>query len=158
MRPGIPASTRSSEVAALIHLWYQSCLDGHNSCSRPHQHSRQLAVLRPSLLSDQSSNAQQASSRKWYPPRLLHVTSELVRLVSCHNIRSGSTFAALSHCWGRTPFLGLVAEAIPGYEQDGIDPMSLPQNFRDVVEIPVCRWLRIPYLWIDSLCIIQSGA
>jgi hypothetical protein len=92
---------------------------------------------------------------KWYPPRLLDISSDSPHLVLANDVRKGAAFAALSHCWGKAPFLGLTSEDISRYEQDGIDPSTLPQNFKDVVKI--CRWLQIPYIWIDSLCLIQSG-
>jgi hypothetical protein len=37
----------------------------------------------------------------------------------------------------------------------GIEWSGLPRTFQDAVE--VVRALRIPYLWIDSLCIIEDG-
>jgi hypothetical protein len=32
---------------------------------------------------------------------------------------------------------------------------SLPQRFQDAVAI--ARWMRIDYLWIDALCIMQDS-
>ncbi|PVH97037.1 HET-domain-containing protein [Periconia macrospinosa] len=57
------------------------------------------------------------------------------------------------HCWGREPFLQLVAH---NYEQFCVAiPMEeLPKTFQDAIRIT--RSLGIDYIWIDSLCIIQE--
>ncbi len=39
---------------------------------------------------------------------------------------------------------------------EAIDLSDLPKTFRDAVE--VARKLEVPYLWIDSLCIVQNSA
>jgi hypothetical protein len=38
----------------------------------------------------------------------------------------------------------------------GIPPEALTKTFRDAIDI--CRYLDLPYLWIDSLCIIQDSS
>ncbi|KAH5176037.1 hypothetical protein HBI23_216230 [Parastagonospora nodorum] len=151
------SSTRSDQVAKLSRLWYQTCRRGHARCSDTlqHQHLTGHGDLEPSEGRCTSSSERIENRRNWYPPRLLDVSMDPVRLVSRLKVRKDSEFAALSHCWGQVPFLGLSQEAIPTFEQHGIAATMLPHNFRDAIEI--CRWLQIPYLWIDSLCIIQAG-
>lgn len=39
--------------------------------------------------------------------------------------------------------------------QDGFEISDLPKTFRDAIK--VCRGLGVPYIWIDSLCIVQFG-
>lgn len=65
------------------------------------------------------------------------------------------TYACLSYCWGddtddvlQTTTSNLEAhyEAIP--------LQSMPKSVQDAVT--VCRGLKIPYLWVDSLCIVQD--
>ncbi len=63
-------------------------------------------------------------------------------------------YAALSHCWGGDVALKLTDDNIENL-LEGVALGSLPKTFRHAVE--VCRLLEIPYLWIDSLCIIQSS-
>lgn len=60
----------------------------------------------------------------------------------------------LSHCWGKVKSLELTAE---NYNQllDTIPLSSLPRLYQDAIY--TTRQLNIRYLWIDSLCIIQSG-
>jgi len=64
-------------------------------------------------------------------------------------------YAALSHCWGTSPRKFLTTKATLSWMKSGF-PLSsdVPQTFSDA--IIVARSLGIPYLWIDSLCIIQD--
>ncbi|KAI0880123.1 HET-domain-containing protein [Annulohypoxylon maeteangense] len=68
------------------------------------------------------------------------------------NGQSGK-YAALSYCWGKTPFFKLTStnkeslmKSIP-FEQ-------LPQTIQDVIRFT--KMLGIRYLWVDCLCIIQG--
>ncbi|RKL02350.1 hypothetical protein BFJ71_g4800 [Fusarium oxysporum] len=62
-------------------------------------------------------------------------------------------YAALSHCWGgSTPTM----TTLSNLEAYTISlPSDLPQTFEDALR--VARALEIPYIWIDSLCIIQDS-
>ncbi|KAI0144860.1 heterokaryon incompatibility protein-domain-containing protein [Pestalotiopsis sp. NC0098] len=68
---------------------------------------------------------------------------------------SGETgsYICLSYSWGREPFLRTTADNF-GDHQRGIPLQQLPQLFRDLVTI--ARTLKIRYMWIDALCIIQQ--
>jgi hypothetical protein len=125
----IPSTTRAPEVLTLARSWYQQCRQNHKQC--------------------------QLETPKWYPPRLLDVTSDSPELVLNEHIVRGEAFAALSHVWGLEPFLVLTQQSLTNFEKIGISPVDIPENFRNAME--VCRSLQIRYLWIDSLCIIQSG-
>jgi hypothetical protein len=62
-------------------------------------------------------------------------------------------YAALSHCWGGLKPLTTTTETIFSRMQT-IEKFELPKTFQHVVEI---LWkLRIQYLWVDTLCIIQN--
>ncbi len=63
-------------------------------------------------------------------------------------------YATLSHVWGTTPFTTLTSD---NYKllKSNIEISTLPRSFRDAIS--TCRYLSIEYLWIDSLCIVQSG-
>jgi hypothetical protein len=89
------------------------------------------------------------------PTRLLDTTLNPPRLVLRANVHNGEPYVALSHCWGKDRFLTLSISNIHAFQEDGIDPASMPENFQNVIE--VCRWLHIRYVWIDSLCILQTG-
>ncbi|KAI0156807.1 hypothetical protein GGR57DRAFT_462385 [Xylariaceae sp. FL1272] len=78
------------------------------------------------------------------PPRLLERQSEL----------PNGRYAALSHCWGSDlDFIVLCEDNLDQFRQ--AIPPDLPQSFLDAIAI--CRHLGIPYLWIDCICILQSG-
>ncbi|KAF2493389.1 HET-domain-containing protein, partial [Lophium mytilinum] len=62
-------------------------------------------------------------------------------------------YAALSHCRG-TCRAFLTRKADLGDRKRGFTMTDLPATFRDAVR--VARSLDIPYLWIDSLCILQG--
>lgn len=132
--PLIPPSTDATEVLDLTYHWYQDCKHQHRQC-------------RPEAGVD---------SKKFYPPRLLDVTQSPLCLVSKDLVDKSHDYAALSHCWGQESFLTLTADLLPVFERAGIPLNDLPENFQNAVKI--CRSLRIKYLWIDSLCIIQSGS
>jgi hypothetical protein len=125
----IPSTTRTPKVLTLARSWYQQCRQNHKQCQR--------------------------ETPKWYPPRLLDVISDPPELVLNKHIVVGEAFAALSHVWGREPFLVLTQQSLTNFEKHGIRPGDIPENFRNAIE--VCRSLQIRYLWIDSLCIIQAG-
>lgn len=88
------------------------------------------------------------------PTRVLDVSGSAIKLVVSDNLPQGS-YIALSHCWGPSQPLKTLKENIASHQQ-GIDPHALPQTFQDA--ITVTRYLKIQYLWIDSLCIIQDDS
>ncbi|KAF5626206.1 het domain protein [Fusarium sp. NRRL 52700] len=62
-------------------------------------------------------------------------------------------YAALSHCWGgKTPTMTTLSN-LEAYTVSL--PDNLPQTFQDALK--VARALDIPYIWIDSLCIVQDS-
>ena len=63
-------------------------------------------------------------------------------------------WAALSHCWGNSVTKTLTTASIDEMK-DAISLASLPQNFRDAITIT--QVMDIPFLWIDSLCILQDS-
>jgi hypothetical protein len=127
----IASTTGSPSVGELAKNWYRQCRQNHVACRRP------------------------TASRKWYPPRLLDVRTLPTKVVLREDVPYGSEFAALSHCWGRERFLTLNRDLLADFRLKGIPHDALPENFRNA--IAACRALDIPYIWIDSLCIFQSG-
>lgn len=63
-------------------------------------------------------------------------------------------YSALSYSWGKTQQTRTLHENIKSH-MTGILIKSLPQTIQDAIE--TTRKLKIPYLWIDSLCIIQDS-
>ncbi|OAG14702.1 HET-domain-containing protein [Alternaria alternata] len=110
--------------------WMRSCLDKHEQCTKhtqPHT----------------------------YPTRLLELGGHNCRLILPQDHRSLGPYAALSYCWGPNPsFIRLTADNLQEFRM-GLPYTSLPIAFQEAVDI--LKGLDIRYLWIDALCIIQSG-
>lgn len=95
------------------------------------------------------------------PTRLIdiRVQTGILRLVHSDSLdeREGRVrYATLSHCWGLPGVQGplrTTRQTVEAFCQE-IPERSLPQTFRDAVRIT--KSLDIPYLWIDSLCILQD--
>ena len=107
-----------------------------------------------------------AESKTALPTRLLCVGNlddpdydpDVLRLDLATQI-NGRKYIALSHCWGKLPVedkkqFCTTRENIDR-RQEGFSISELPKTFQDAIR--VTRELRIQYLWIDSLCIIQYG-
>jgi hypothetical protein len=91
----------------------------------------------------------------YYPPRLLRIKKGSVILLDTTTSKPSGKYATLSYCWGRNPkHLTLKANRLDRFRQ-GIKVSELARTFRD--GIAVAQTLGISLLWIDSLCILQSG-
>lgn len=124
-----PSKTDAESVAKLVEFWYHQCTIQHPEC------------------------ASQVSS--YQPPRLVEIRKGGFRLVVPSDCGMRDPYATLSHCWGDAPdFLKLTSTNIEQLRR--WNPTDrLPQTFQDAVHL--CYHLQIKYLWIDSLCILQSG-
>jgi serine/threonine protein kinase len=118
---------------SIMRLWLEDCDSGHRCCD--------VTTSDP-------------------PTRLLEVgTPEEPRLRLVETKRSGGfdRYLALSHNWGdpkKYPlFLCTTMMNIESF-LIGINEQELPLTFKDAVACT--RRLGIPYLWIDSLCIVQG--
>lgn len=91
-----------------------------------------------------------------YPTRLLEIDKpELnqVRLTEGRLLEVGSQYVTLSHCWGQSQVSKLTQQTKQRIE-DGVPISELGKTFRDAIQ--VAREIGVPYIWIDSLCIIQD--
>lgn len=70
-----------------------------------------------------------------------------------HSNGSRGRYVALSHSWGISPRLTATRETLEDLEE-GIAISFLPRTFQDAIKIT--KRLRIRYLWIDCLCIVQD--
>ncbi|CAH0054017.1 unnamed protein product [Clonostachys solani] len=130
----IPDHTGHEAVAQLAKGWHQECKRNH-SCGGFYQH-RQTG---------------------WYPKRLVDVGQgdRRPRLVLRDENDLCGPYATLSHCWGENPeFFMLNADNMEDLRKE-IPLDRLAASFRDA--ILTCQRLQIPYIWIDSLCILQAG-
>jgi hypothetical protein len=92
-----------------------------------------------------------------YPTRLLYVgntASCTLRLCTATEVQAGEKYMTLSHCWGMEKFFTLTLSNYDSLRQH-IDPNSLTKTFQEA--ITATKALKIQYLWIDSLCIIQDS-
>jgi hypothetical protein len=86
------------------------------------------------------------------PTRLIDVGTP-PKLVLSEDLTRTPKYATLSHCWGTSHPLITNKSTLQSY-RSRIPEESIPQTFRDAITI--AQLLDIPYLWIDSLCIVQD--
>lgn len=88
------------------------------------------------------------------PNRVIDVTKDGLdpRLIVSEGQRGH--YAALSHCWGGLQLLQTKVATLAQH-QNYIPMDQLSKSFKDAITI--ARKLRIPFLWIDSLCIVQDS-
>ncbi|KAF4461214.1 hypothetical protein FALBO_11993 [Fusarium albosuccineum] len=130
----IPDNTGHEDVAKLAKTWLKDCKDFHRC-----------------------ESVVGTRDIEWYPQRLIYVgdTDQPPRLIFREEEHVEGGYAALSHCWGPDPqFTTLSSDTLEQF-RDEIPLAELPASFRDA--IITCRRLDIPYIWIDSLCILQRG-
>jgi len=125
-------NTGHGKSIELATLWFNDCLTSHARC--------------PSS----------SKSPAFYPRRLLDLRNSPISLIESDTTRPNGPYATLSHCWGRGPKPLTLSSSNLAKLAQGIDEWDLPQTFRDAVSATLA--LGVEYLWIDSLCIIQSGA
>jgi hypothetical protein len=102
----------------------------------------------------------QAKAVRELPKRLIYVGSadETPRLIETQHLPQTSSYSALSHVWGDPSNMNdFSTTKIDSLEErlKGIPLRTMPQTFKDA--IAVVRALDIPFIWIDSLCIIQDS-
>jgi hypothetical protein len=131
-----------SENFKLLKRWLQECTSEHQNCRKS---------LNDDLLDESIS---------MIPSRVLDVGTNsraprLVESVGDEGVRCGARYVALSHCWGPPDKCPLrTTKATLHKHLHEIPLQHMPKTFRDAIVI--CRNLEIPYLWIDSLCILQD--
>ena len=90
------------------------------------------------------------------PTRVIFVGDEL-RDPYLYETKADDTgvYAALSYCWGETRAFTTTTSTLVN-RKSGFRVDDLPRTYKDA--ILAARHLSIPYLWIDSLCILQDSA
>lgn len=122
------------EQRDLLSCWLSNCLQNHSRC--------------------------RAAQRGFIPTRLLQIDffedCQDIKLVEFSSKSTAVSYISLSHCWGapsQPPIRTLQSNIVEHRER--IKFQDLSRTFRDAVE--VTRGLKISYIWIDSLCIIQDS-
>ncbi len=90
---------------------------------------------------------------------LIDDSAESVRSPAFIELTDGGygRYAALSYCWGPTSIENqplLLTTQNKAQLQQVISECALPKTIQQAIE--VTRHLRIPFLWVDRLCIIQD--
>jgi hypothetical protein len=89
------------------------------------------------------------------PKRLLYLPSSNEHIVQLVSGAGKDPYIALSHCWGGEKPTSTTMVNEPSM-RCGILISELPKPFQDAIQ--VARWIGVPYIWIDSLCIVQDDA
>ncbi|RYP74907.1 hypothetical protein DL771_002691 [Monosporascus sp. 5C6A] len=121
---------RAESVLGQCYSWLENCKMTHPMCKRRDADEPPL------------------------PPRVIDVSGEHPRLVAWMEREYGN-YATLTHLWGAT-VEGVTKTTRLMLEQrmQKIPWDALSPTFMDAVTI--ARAIEVPYLWIDSLCIIQD--
>ncbi|KAH8671719.1 heterokaryon incompatibility protein-domain-containing protein [Xylariales sp. PMI_506] len=125
-----PTDQSSKSMMQNVERWILNCRKSHTACK-----DEQTLYSLPTRVIDLGENEEQGA-----------------RLYESHGERA--PYIALSHCWGgiipsETVELNIKQRYI------ALNTQHLPRNFQDAIE--VAKALRIRYLWIDALCIIQDS-
>ncbi|KAK4443988.1 heterokaryon incompatibility protein-domain-containing protein [Podospora aff. communis PSN243] len=131
MKPGVfvPEDPFSSSCMQQMRIWLQDCLHSHQDCKRP-----EAAWSLPTRVIDVGSRSDDAP--------FLYISN-----------REAKPYTTLSYRWG-SDMRCLATTQNLARLQKGIDWDRLPPTFQDAIRIT--RYLRIRYLWIDALCIVQN--
>lgn len=137
--PPLP-SDECPEAFALVASWLERCRQGHEACKK---------TLAGTVVDEEHGPL--------LPTRVLDVgceNSEDISLVETKR-QDRENYCALSYCWGPPgmPHLLTTRNNLSDH-LGGIKFGNMPKTFQDAVT--VTRKLRIRYLWIDGLCIIQK--
>ena len=124
---------------AQINKWMGTCMRDHQDCSKAWH--------------DQRSNL------SFLPTRLLDVDTgddNIIRLIDTKTTKVKGPYCTLSHAWGprEKPFLTTTVWNMAKHLITGISLDELPDNFREAIR--VTRFLKVRYIWIDSLAIVQK--
>lgn len=129
---GLQVIPDSSSQAAMDRAsrWLSHCLEHDEACEIPNED------FMPRMLIDVTS---EESSREpfLFEPSVV------------------APYACLSYCWG-SDTEGILRTTTKNVEShhEAIPLTEMPLGVQDA--IAVCRGLKVPYLWVDSLCIVQD--
>ncbi|KAK3984966.1 heterokaryon incompatibility protein-domain-containing protein [Cladorrhinum sp. PSN332] len=136
--PTRPASKMlTATLVTAIRRELDNCLNNHETCLR-----RALPALPRRVLD--------------LGPGASHWLASFIRLYEpASNTRA--EYAALSYCWGEEgQNLTTTRANHSSHLLHGIPKHDIPKTISDAIE--VCRSLKIRYLWVDALCIVQDDA
>ncbi|KAH7324774.1 heterokaryon incompatibility protein-domain-containing protein [Stachybotrys elegans] len=113
-----------------------------------------FATLRKWIDTCDRKHACRPQSSSLLPARVLCIRDTGRIFLHCTKPGETGSYACLSHCWGAYQPLRTTTANIASH-QSAIHEDALPPVFLQAIS--VAARLHIPYLWIDSLCIIQDS-
>ncbi|KAF5006725.1 hypothetical protein FDECE_6902 [Fusarium decemcellulare] len=116
------------------------------------------AVMRHWIRSCDEKHACMEGRANYIPTRLLHIATSQIRVLETTAGLSGPytvLSCAWGHSWRSTGEYGMLLPENLDQLARGVDVEALPRSIRDA--IAVTRQLKIDYLWVDSLCILQGS-
>ncbi|TGO24556.1 hypothetical protein BPAE_0100g00240 [Botrytis paeoniae] len=124
--------------------WRNFCYSSIRMCQETHK------LCNSASISEKTSRC--------LPTRLIDVKCDPPRLILSSNVEPASSYATLSHCWGKAPILTLTTENLEAFQQR-LPISHLSKTFQDTIDVGkrLLRDFNVRYLWIDSLCIIQDS-
>lgn len=136
-------TTDSPVAAKTIQGWINACLD-HSVCKTSHVPTPDEEFFRPTRLIAVGA-----------------ISDPTVRLITNPEVLNNSPgYVALTHCWGDQTKGHVMSKKLSQHEVDSGLQITwkmdeLPKNFREAILI--VRGIDVPYIRIDSLCIIQDS-
>jgi hypothetical protein len=127
----MPTNLNLDSCLEVVKPWLEECSKNHPACKPP------------------------LPSESEMPIRILDIESfesGFIRLVESSRIQC-KDYITLSHCWGEVQPITTMKSNLK-YHYSGIPIHQLPATFYEAVLITSA--LKIQYLWIDSLCIVQD--
>lgn len=147
---GALVDDESEETLNYLNEWLRVCECSHGICMRSLAGKRidgRFSEFDSSCFPWEDTDAP-------LPHRVLAIYTDHAKLVETKEGQKGC-YVALSHCWGNSENQPLKTTKENYAERlAGIPLKDLPKTFRDAVK--VTKHIRVKYLWIDSLCIIQD--
>lgn len=125
----------SPQSMGLVRHWISNCNKHHSRCKRPGVTSKST----------------------WVPGRLIYIDDEnsCLRLVRGADVPSNTSYTTLSHRWGQVKDKLVLTRSNIEEWYERLPSLGKWKTFVDAIE--TSRRLQIPYIWIDSLCIIQDS-
>jgi hypothetical protein len=117
----------TKESLTMASQWFKVCRESHSKCNT---HIGQIS-----------------------PSRLVSTDRNLTRIVLRNELEGSPAYATLSHCWGKAKFDTLKRDVLDTFREK-IPEKALSQTFKNAIFI--AQEVGIPYIWIDSLCIVQD--
>jgi len=125
-------------------------------------HPAMWELLQRSLLQclDEHPQCRSHQGPSWYPKRLLQIDQQSeegeisIKLIDTQDQYLTGPYIALSHCWGLESFIRTTQTNLESHYR-AINHSDLPRTFKDTVTVAIK--LKISYIWIDSLCIVQGS-